>query len=243
MGRLARTRTRAGVRAGVALLIASALAVLVSVSCASHSRGFYHRVQAGENLYRIGQRYGVDARELARINRIRDVTQIRVGQRIWIPRRPSQRSARSAGPRSTAKAASEVRKTARREAQSEGRLAFIWPISGAKLTSRFGPRRGRPHEGVDLAAKRGTRIRAAESGKVIHSGRLGDYGNVVIVKHAGHYRSVYAHARKLFVRKGQFVDKGQKIAEVGKTGNASGPHLHFEIRQRETARDPMLYLP
>ena len=94
-----------------------------------------------------------------------------------------------------------------------------------------------------MAAKRGTVIRAAESGKVIHSGRLGAYGKVVIVKHQGDYRSVYAHTSKTHVKKGQFVDRGQKIAEVGSSGRASGPHLHFEIRRKETPEDPMLYLP
>jgi murein DD-endopeptidase MepM/ murein hydrolase activator NlpD len=110
------------------------------------------------------------------------------------------------------------------------------------LTSSFGLRGGRPHEGVDLAARKGTSIYASEAGKVIHSGRLGDYGNVVIVKHAGHYRTVYAHASKTLVRKGQFVEKRQKIALVGRTGRATGSHLHFEIRRRESPRDPMLYL-
>ncbi len=209
-----------------------ALAMLVSGShgCASHSRGFYHRVQAGENLYRIGRRYGVEAELLARVNRIRDVTQLETGRRIWIPRSHARPPTPPAG-------------RAKPVALSEAKLAFVWPLKGGKLTSRFGPRNGRPHEGVDLAAARGAKIRAAESGKVIHSGRLGDYGNVVIVKHTGHYRSVYAHARKLLVRKGEFVDKGQLIAEVGTSGNARGPHLHFEIRQRETPRDPMRYLP
>ena len=85
--------------------------------------------------------------------------------------------------------------------------------------------------------------RASESGRVIHSGRLGDYGNAVIVKHAGYYRTVYAHASRTLVRKGQFVEKGQRIALVGSTGRSTGPHLHFEIRRRETPRDPILYLP
>lgn len=78
---------------------------------------------------------------------------------------------------------------------------------------------------------------------MIHSGRLGAYGKVVILKHAGDYRSVYAHARRLLVRKGQFVEKAQKIAEVGMTGRTTGPHLHFEIRRRDVAMDPLLYLP
>ena len=74
---------------------------------------------------------------------------------------------------------------------------------------------------------------------MIHSGWLGDYGKVVIIKHAGAYRSVYAHANKLYVRRGDFVDRGQRIAEVGATGNATGPHLHFEILVDGPPVDPL----
>jgi murein DD-endopeptidase MepM/ murein hydrolase activator NlpD len=232
-----------------ALLIAATLAG--GVACAGYSSGFYHRVERGENLYRIGKRYEVEPKAIARANDIHDVTALRTGQRLWIPRdggRPAESGRVSNGTmRPTGKvdreAASRVRADAKRETRRAGELDFAWPVRGARLTSSFGRRWGRPHEGVDLAARRGTRIQAAESGKVIHSGRLGDYGNVVIVKHAGNYRTVYAHARKLYVRRGQLVDKGQKIAEVGASGRASGPHLHFEIRQREKPRDPMLFLP
>jgi murein DD-endopeptidase MepM/ murein hydrolase activator NlpD len=234
----------------IALLFLLAQLALVA-GCARYSTGFYHEVKPGENLYRIGRHYGVEAGQLARVNRIRDVSGLQVGQRIWIPKergapvteaalRPPESVARSTPNRSTSNAA---RQAARREAKENARIAFAWPLKQRELTSRFGKRWGRPHEGVDLAAKKGTRILAAEAGKVTHSGRLGDYGNVVILKHAGHYRTVYAHARKLHVKRGQFVDKGQRIAEVGSTGRASGPHLHFEIRERETPRDPMLYLP
>ncbi len=104
-------------------------------------------------------------------------------------------------------------------------------------------RRGRPHEGVDIAAQKGTPIFAAESGRVIFSGRMSGYGKVVIVKHAGRYRSVYAHASRLLVRKGEFVERGQKVAEVGSTGRSTGPHLHFEIRRSETPQNPLAYLP
>ena len=137
----------------------------------------------------------------------------------------------------------DARRSARRDALREGKLKFSWPLQSPRLTSRFGQRKGRPHEGIDLGARSGTTIRAAESGKVIYSGWLGDYGKVVIVKHAGLYRSVYAHARALHVKKGEFVEKGRRIAEVGTTGRSTGAHLHFEIRKRDEPRNPLLYLP
>lgn len=196
-----------------------------------------HRVARGENLYRIGMRYGVPAKEIARANGIRDVTGLRVGQRLVIPR-PA--SGRRSSPSTRQEA--EARRRARQSAIQQGQLQFAWPVRG-RLSSRFGMRSGRPHEGLDVAASRGTSIYAAEAGRVIHSGRLGSYGLVVIVKHEGSYRTVYAHASRLLVKKGAFVERGQKIAEVGSTGRSTGPHLHFEIRRSESPQDPLAYLP
>jgi murein DD-endopeptidase MepM/ murein hydrolase activator NlpD len=225
-----------------------ALVLLLSVGplgCSSRpTSGFYHTVKKGENVYRIGLRYGVSTDRLVKANRIEDVTAVRAGTRLWVPRsgaklasRPSKRSNSKAKSKMT-----EARRAARRDAARSSKLSFAWPVRG-RLTSSFGRRWGRPHEGVDLAATRGTPILASESGRVIHSGRLGDYGNAVIVKHAGTYRTVYAHASKTLVRKGQFVEKGQRIALVGSTGRSTGPHLHFEIRRSQAPRDPILYLP
>ena len=223
--------------------------LVFSFACASSGGGQYYRVRPGDNLYRIGIAHGTTAEAIARENGIRDVTTLRVGQVIWVPAgKPGSRPPKAPGASASSRgkpgaSSSAARQAARDEAKRNSELSFGWPVSKATLTSRYGRRRGRPHEGIDLGAKRGTPIRAAEAGKVIHSGWLGDYGRVVIVKHAGHYSTVYAHANKLFVRKGDFVDRGERIAEVGTSGNATGPHLHFELRRREVAQDPMLYLP
>ena len=211
--------------------------------CASpgSGTGIIHHVEAGENLYRIGLRYGVTAREIARANGIGDERALRIGQRLFIPgvgKRGGERVSR--GPSSGARG--DPRAQARRQAQSQSSLQFGWPVRG-RLSSRFGSRRGRPHEGIDIAAARGTPIFSSEAGRVIHSGRMGGYGKVVIVKHAGSFRTVYAHASRLLVRKGEFVERGQKIAEVGSTGRSTGPHVHFEIRRRETPQNPLGFLP
>ena len=188
------------------------------------------------------------AKEIARANWIRDVTSLLIGQRIFIP---GARARRRVGPgqspqlagRSGGGAASQAaREHARKTARNQSSLRFAWPARG-RLSSGFGRRGGRPHEGIDIAARRGTPIFAAEAGRVIHSGRLGSYGKVVIVKHAGRYRTVYAHASRLMVRKGEFVERGQKIAEVGSTGRSTGPHVHFEIRRSETPQNPLGFLP
>ena len=129
----------------------------------------------------------------------------------------------------------------RADARAESGVAFRWPVRG-RLTSRYGSRRG-SHEGIDIAAPSGTKVVAASAGKVIFLGRMRDYGKMIVVKHAGSYRSVYAHLHRFHVRKGHFVESGQRIAEVGSTGNARGSHLHFEIRRRDRPDDPMQYLP
>jgi LysM repeat protein len=222
--------------------------VMVGSACAGRrpgGPGVIHHVRAGENLYRIGLRYRVPPKAIARANGIHDVTTLQVGQRLFIPGarhrlEPSDAPAVAARPPRTPIGRGSPG-VARSGPADEGSLRFLWPVRG-RLSSGYGMRRGRPHEGIDLAAPAGTPIHAAESGRVIHSGRLGSYGNVVIVKHVGAYRTVYAHARKLYVHEGDFVERGQKLAEVGSTGRSSGPHLHFEIRRATSPRDPLAFL-
>jgi murein DD-endopeptidase MepM/ murein hydrolase activator NlpD len=233
----------------VALILLTLLIAIGNTGCAGSRAGgpgVIHHVRAGENLYRIGRHYSIPAKEIARANGIRDVTQLSIGQRLFIPgarRRIQADSSEHAG-RATARSGNleESRRLARKAALEQSSLQFAWPVRG-RLSSRYGIRRGKPHEGIDVAAARGTAIFASESGRVIHSGRLGSYGKVVIVKHAGAFRTVYAHASKLLVRKGEFVERGQKVAEVGSTGRATGPHVHFEIRRSETPRNPLAFLP
>jgi murein DD-endopeptidase MepM/ murein hydrolase activator NlpD len=238
MGRLGKLRVQ------VAPAAAAVLAVLL-LGCA-HSPawegdGVVHTVRRGENVFRIAGYYQVSVSAILEANRIRHERSLQIGERLWIPeaRRSPPGFALIPPPESPG----EVRRRAPRGAIPDGGLSFSWPLRG-RLSGLFGTRKGRRHEGIDLAAKPGTLIRAAASGRVIYSGNgLGAYGNVVIVRHSKRYVSVYAHNRKNRVRKGAFVDKGEVIAEVGKTGNATGPHLHFEIRRDDHARDPLDFLP
>lgn len=228
----------------VALALVLLASALGSVGCAgsgSGGPGVIHHVEAGENLYRIGRRYQIPVSQIVRANGIRDVTQLRIGQRLYIPGARQRLLASSTDSARPARL-DEIRRRARSAAREQTSLQFVWPVRG-RLSSRFGMRKGKPHEGIDVVAARGTPIYAAEAGRVIHSGRLGSYGKVVIVKHAGAYRTVYAHANKLLVRKGEFVERGQKVAEVGSTGRSTGPHVHFEIRRAETPRNPLAFLP
>jgi len=123
----------------------------------------------------------------------------------------------------------------------QGTGSFIMPTRGT-LTSRFGTRWGRTHTGIDLAARTGTAIYAADGGTVIFAGKNGSYGLVVDIDHGGGFVTRYAHCSKLYVKQGDKVYKGQQIAAVGSTGRSTGPHLHFEVRKNGVPQDPYKYL-
>jgi lipoprotein NlpD len=118
---------------------------------------------------------------------------------------------------------------------------LAWPTLGV-LISGFGERDRDKHEGIDLASPEGTPVRAAEEGTVLFAGEQKGYGNLVLVAHAGDLVTVYAHNAENLVKKGAQVSRGQAIARVGHTGNATGPHLHFEVRVGARPRDPLGFL-
>lgn len=121
---------------------------------------------------------------------------------------------------------------------------YIWPAEGV-FTSGYGMRWGRMHRGIDIAGPIGTPILAAAPGEVVVAGwNSGGYGNLVKLKHPDGSLTLYAHNNRILVRKGQEVDQGQQIAEMGNTGRSTGPHLHFEIHPPgRGAVNPMAYLP
>jgi murein DD-endopeptidase MepM/ murein hydrolase activator NlpD len=121
------------------------------------------------------------------------------------------------------------------------------PVAGP-VTSPFGPR-GSPvngaqefHEGIDIGAAQGTPIRSAAAGTVSFAGQMSGYGNLVIVQHAGGLSTRYAHQSAMLVTAGQPVAAGEVIGAVGATGEATGPHLHFEVRLNDVAVNPAPYL-
>ncbi len=122
-------------------------------------------------------------------------------------------------------------------------LTWSWPVSGGEILSYFGERRsGRRHAGIDIRGRRGQEVLAVRSGRVLFSSSLRDYGRTVILDHGDGLHSLYAHNSKLLVQKGQQIYRGQAIARVGQTGNATTEHCHFEIRRGEVLVDPLPYL-
>jgi murein DD-endopeptidase MepM/ murein hydrolase activator NlpD len=122
-----------------------------------------------------------------------------------------------------------------------GSGAVAWPVSGP-VTSGFGIRWGRMHEGIDVAVAEGTPVRAAAAGTVIYAGWLGGYGNLVVVDHGNGLSTAYAHNSSLGVGVGQSVAAGEVVSYSGNTGNSTGPHVHFEVRVNGSAVDPLGYL-
>jgi lysozyme family protein len=122
-------------------------------------------------------------------------------------------------------------------------ISLAWPLAGP-IGDPFGPRSNRFHAGIDILASSGTPALAAATGRVTYAGWLaGGWGNLVVVAHAVGVRTMYAHLSSIAVRLGQLVRTGDRVGAVGATGDATGPHLHFEVRLRGAAVDPARALP
>ena len=209
----------------------------------TNQRGVYHTVQKGQTLHFIARAYNVNLDRLKRINGVYDPSRLQIGTRLWIP-----------GARQVLNIDSNINKQAlaknkkkKKGAQNNGIKAIkgflIWPVKG-QLTSRFGNRSGRHHDGIDIGARRGTSIVAAAEGKVMFAGwGPTGYGLMIIIKHKNGLTTVYAHNSHVHIYKNQMVKKGQKIASVGSTGRSTGPHLHFEVRNDSLPMNPLNYLP
>ncbi|MBT9153514.1 MAG: Murein hydrolase activator NlpD [Firmicutes bacterium] len=180
-----------------------------------------HRVRAGENLSVIAASHGVTVTAIIDLNDLTQTNLLSIGQVLSIP------------------AAATVTEQARIHASASG---MIWPVIG-RISSYFGPRWGTRHTGLDIAAPTGTEIRAVRAGRVEKAGWWGGYGNCVIINHGDGVRTLYAHASRLLVKRGERVVQGQVVARVGSTGNSTGPHVHFEVRVNNRFKDPINFLP
>ena len=121
---------------------------------------------------------------------------------------------------------------------------FLWPVpSSNRMSSGFGQRWGKNHQGVDIPGRVGSHIVAAAEGVVVYEGNgIGGYGNITVIAHKNGFFTVYAHAKENFTKQGQRVYRGQVIAQIGMTGRTYGPHLHFEVRKNGEAIDPTNFL-
>ncbi len=224
-------------------------------------RGLLLAVQEGETLEDIARRYRVDLARLARANGLDNPLAVRAGDRLLVPgvaaqeamarlekrRKEERRLAEERRRRLAAERAARLRKVAYRGGTSA--KGFQWPLGKFRITSvyhdaRYYRRFRRVHTGIDLAAPQGTPIYAAKAGVVTAAGwsRVG-YGYHVKLNHGGGVETVYAHMSRIAVRSGQHVKQGGLLGYVGRTGFATGPHLHFEVRIGGKTRNPWSYLP
>lgn len=192
-------------------------------------RGAIHTVKQGESLWEIARMYETDINEIIAANQLENPNRIRPQQQLVIPGAQA------------ARIGSALR--SERLVSADGRLlkAFSWPVSG-RISSRFGPRWGRMHQGIDIAVNTGTPVRASAQGRVTFAGWNGGYGYLVIVDHGNNVETRYAHLSRIAVKVGQYVSRGTVIGYSGNTGNSTGPHLHFEIRYKGQAVNPLNYL-
>jgi len=200
--------------------------------------GTWHVVKPGETPAQIAQDAGIPLEDLLEINGWRRGQPLKPGHLIFILSGTAQASAVPAD----VTASLPAQPTVAGEVISKAPLR--WPLARPVLTSLFGKRWGRDHEGIDMKAPTGTPVLAASDGEVIYAGdRVRGYGNMVVLQHAGDLLTVYAHNSLLLVHVGDRVSTGQEISRVGDTGHSTGPHLHFEVRRRQEPQDPLQFLP
>ena len=202
--------------------------------------GVDHVVERGQTVWRIAQAYGVEVDVLARANRLDDPTKLDTGQVLFIPgavvvlQIPAYPSPADVVGAPAAGSAAE----------GSGAGPWLWPLPEPRVLSGFGvARRSRRHEGIDLRGAPGHPVVASRAGHVVYSGSgMNGYGKTVIVDHGDGTSSLYAHNSRLLVSDGQYVERGQAIAQIGRSGNATTEHCHFEIRHEGRPVDPLVYL-
>ncbi|HEB29547.1 MAG TPA: LysM peptidoglycan-binding domain-containing protein [Spirochaetes bacterium] len=186
--------------------------------------GIYYTVKKGDSLSGISKRYGVSVNKIVDLNDLSSSV-INVRQRIFI-----QGGTLTDWERSVA----------------IGNV-FKHPAKG-RLTSKVGFRvdpftkKRTYHAGIDIANRIGTRVTAAQYGKVIFTGYRGNYGRTVIIMHPNGYKTLYAHLHKITIKRGQAVKQGEIIGSIGNSGRSTGPHLHFEVQQNNKVIDPLKIL-
>ena len=223
------------------------------------AHGAYYRVRKGDTIETIAKRYRTTVQDLAEVNNIENPEDLKVGSSVYIPGvTPSRFAAllkkegvsvktvarKEKGKPETPESpeSEDSEETADASSIKTERGKFLWPIEG-EVSSLFGMRRGRRHDGLDIRAKTGTPVYAAASGEVVYAKRMRGYGNLVLLKHEDDFFTVYAHNSVNLVKAGMKIKKGQMISRVGRTGRATGPHLHFEVREGPKARNPLFFLP
>jgi len=213
----------------------------------------YHIVKRGESLYSISRDYNVDITTLSKVNNLQTPYSLTVGQKLLLPGSVSAKSqSYTPAPQQANRSVSTPKTNLYASAPIQDsyvpvanrKTKFDWPVRG-RIISGFGNLgSGRKNDGINIKADLGSTVKAADAGTVAYAGNeLKGFGNLILIKHNDGWITAYAHNDRLFVRKGQKVKRGEKIANVGSTGSVTTPQLHFEVRQGKKAVNPRPYLP
>ena len=226
---------------GIAMLLCAGLLLAGCSGSKSSDSGAVYTVKRGDTLYRISRTTGTSVKDLARLNGISPPYTIEVGQKLKLGGSKTA-SAKSAKKSSTKTAAVRPSSSVPQSSWPPvGQRCWQWPASG-KVILPYSTADG-GNKGIDISAARGTPVYAAGAGKVVYVGnQLRGYGNLIMIKHSEDYITAYAHNDTMLVNNGQSVKAGQQIATMGST-DAASVRLHFQIRYRATAIDPLRYLP
>jgi len=240
------------------IFLCAALGLVLS-AC---STGIYHTVQPGQTLYRISKTYGISEAAIARANRISNPRKVRTGTRLYIPGADRVRYVPVVRPPAAVKKAPTVAKkaapakitpkvksspqkrVAKPETESTEVKTLLWPLRGKLVRSFSAKAKAGSGKGIEIAVRSGSSVKAAEAGKVIYSGDgVNGYGHLIILQHENDLFTVYGFNQRNFVRQGDFVSQGEKIALSGTPPAGGTPRLHFEVRKGKQAVNPILYLP
>jgi lipoprotein NlpD len=238
------------------------LCVALGLLLSACNAGVYHTVQPGQTLYRISKTYGVSEAAIARANRISDPTKVRTGTRIYIPGADRVRYVPVVkAPTTTKKAPVVVKKKAAAKktptvktpprqkvtkpvTKSTEVKKLQWPLRGKIVRSFSTKAKAGGGKGIEIAIRSGSTVKAAEAGKVIYSGDgVNGYGHLIILQHENDLFTVYGFNQRNYVRQGDFVSKGERVALSGTPPAGGTPRLHFEVRKGKQAVNPILYLP
>ncbi|MBI4246945.1 MAG: peptidoglycan DD-metalloendopeptidase family protein [Candidatus Rokubacteria bacterium] len=237
-----------GVALGLLALLAPALdgrAVADPVPARTPAR--VHEVRQGDTLEAVARRYGVTVAAIVAANRLRDAdATLRIGQRLTIPTPAISATLRRPPPADASRRPPVFRAPANMvlAVPDFGHLLplFTWPVDGP-VSSTFGRRRNGWHRGIDIKADIGVPILAAAPGVVVASGWEQRYGRVIKIEHINAFMTIYAHNSENQVEVGERIFTGQALGLVGRTGQATAHHLHFEIRQAGLAYNPLYLMP
>lgn len=215
--------------------------------CMPSTIGTYHTVGKDQTLWRISQAYGVELQELAELNNILDPSQLKTGQKIFIPgafRAKKINPYRQIQPKKTKGSSySSNNQSSKSRVVKFEKGRFIWPVKGV-IVKAFGIGDGYRNNGLDIEVEGENSVLASDDGEVIYSNRnLKGYGKIIIIKHKGGFTTVYTNHQENMVKIGENVKKGDEIARLGSLGPGNKYTAHFEIRKDRKSRNPLFFLP